>query len=63
MPEAYRPHDRTYHHTASAIPAFPRVKYNRRLAFFRIGNKDVHLANLCASVASGTFFRIQHKRL
>jgi hypothetical protein len=39
---------------AAAVPAFIRVQDNRGFSFFRVGDKDINLADLHAGVASGT---------
>jgi len=48
---------------AAAIPAFIRVQDYGRLAFFRVGDKDVYLANLDAGVAAVAFLGIIENRV
>jgi len=38
--------------TASAVPALLRIQDNGRLAFFRVGDQDVHLADIHTLIAS-----------
>lgn len=48
--------------TATAIPAFIRKKYKRRLPLFRIWDEHVAVADIYASVAARTDFGIENKR-
>ena len=48
---------------AAAVPAFIRVQDDRRLLFFRIGDKDVYLADFHTVVAAGTDIRIEKHRI
>jgi len=41
---------------------FSRVDHQRRIAFFGMGNKDVNLAHLYASVAAITYLPIERQR-
>jgi hypothetical protein len=48
---------------ASAVPAFIRMQDYRRLAFFRVGDKDIYLADLHAGVAAIALFSIINNRV
>ena len=48
--------------TAAAIPAFIRVQDDRGHLFFRIGNKDINLADFHAVVAAGADIGIKDDR-
>jgi hypothetical protein len=47
---------------AAAVPAFIRVQDNRGHLFFRIGDKNVDLANFHAVVAAGAGVKIENYR-
>lgn len=40
------------HDTAAAVPAFIRMQDDRRVSFFRIGDENIHLADIDADIAS-----------
>jgi hypothetical protein len=48
---------------AAAVPAFIRVQDHWGLLFFRVGDKDIHLADFHAVVATDTGFRIENYRI
>jgi hypothetical protein len=50
------------HDTASAIPAFIRMQNDRRISFFGIGNKDIHLTDINTGIASCAEFGIENYR-
>jgi len=48
--------------TATAIPAFIREEYKRRLSLFRVWDEHVAVADIYASVAARTGFGLENKR-
>jgi len=48
---------------AAAVPAFIRVQDDWGLVFFRVGDKDIYLADFHAVVATGTDIRIENYRI
>ena len=53
---------RAIHGTTAAIPAFIGMQNDRRISFLRIGNKDIHLADIDASIASRAEVGIENYR-
>jgi hypothetical protein len=47
----------------AAVPAFIRVQDDRGLSFFRIGNKNIDLADFHAVIAAGTDIGIENHRI
>ena len=50
------------HGAAAAVPAFVRMQNNWRTPFFGIGDKDIHLADIDADIASCAEFGIKDDR-
>ena len=48
---------------AAAVPAFIRVQDDWGLLFFRVGDKDINLADLYAGVAAGAQIRVENHRV
>ncbi len=40
------------HDTAAAVPAFVGMQDDRWISFFRVGDEDIHLADIDADIAS-----------
>jgi hypothetical protein len=52
----------TIHDTAAAVPAFIGMQDDRRVSFFLIRDKDIHLADIDADIASCAEFGIKNDR-
>ncbi len=49
--------------TTTAVPALFRVQDNGSLAFYRVGDINIHLADFHAVVAAGTDIRVENHRI
>ncbi len=61
--KAYRAGAGAIVNAAAAVPAFIRVQNDWGFLFFRIGDKDIYLADFHAVVAAGTDIRIENYRI
>jgi len=62
MIQGHSPILRALINTATAVPAFIREEYKRRLPLFRVWDEHVTVADIYASVAARTDFGIEDKR-